>query len=72
MFDGHGFGAQNLQRIGDPAEVLMIPCYGKPERDTQTCQSSFSSGEGFWRPYDPATANYPYALRQRWVRIPCD
>lgn len=68
MFEGHGFCAQNLRRIEDPAEQLMIPCYGTAERDTQTCQTSFSGKEGHWRPYDPATQNYPYALRQRWVR----
>ena len=68
MFEGHGFCAQDLRRGSDPAEVLMIPCYGKSERDTQTCQSSLSGEEGAWRPYDPAEQNYPYALRQRWVR----
>jgi lysophospholipase L1-like esterase len=68
MFEGHGFCAQNLKRISDPAEVLMIPCYGRSERDTQTCQPSFSGKEAQWRPYNPATQNYPYALRQRWVR----
>ncbi len=68
MFEGHGFCAQDLRRISDPAEVLMIPCYGKAERDTQSCQSSLSAEERAWRPYDPATENYPYALRQRWVR----
>ena len=68
MFEGHGFCAQNIRRIDDPAEQLMIPCYGTAERDTQTCQTSFSGKEGGWRPYDPATQNYPYALRQRWVR----
>jgi hypothetical protein len=68
MFEGHGFCAQNIKRIGDPAEQLMIPCYGRAERDTQTCQPSFSGKEGRWRPYDPSTQNYPYALRQRWVR----
>ena len=68
MFEGHGFCAQNIRRIDDPAEQLMIPCYGAAERDTQTCQTSFSGKEGHWRPYDPATQNYPYALRQRWVR----
>ena len=68
MFEGHGFCAQNIKRISDPAEQLMIPCYGTAERDTQTCQTSFSAREGTWRPYDPATQNYPYALRQRWVR----
>ena len=32
------------------------------------CQPNFSSDGGGWRPYNPATENYPYALRQRWVR----
>lgn len=68
MFEGHGFCAQNIKRIADPAEQLMIPCFGTAERDTQTCQTNFSGKEGSWRPYDPATQNYPYALRQRWVR----
>lgn len=68
MFEGHGFCAQNIKRITDPAEQLMMPCYGDAERDTQTCQSSLSGKEGHWRPYDPAIQNYPYALRQRWVR----
>ena len=68
MFDGHGFCAQDLRRIGDPAEQLMIPCFGAAARDTQTCQTSFSGEEASWRPYNPATQNYPYALRQRWVR----
>ncbi|MCA3554797.1 hypothetical protein [Aestuariivirga sp.] len=68
MFEGHGFCAQNIRRIADPAEQLMIPCYGSAARDTQTCQTSLLGDEGSWRPYDPATQNYPYALRQRWVR----
>lgn len=68
MFEGHGFCAQNLKRVSDPAEMLMIPCYGKSDRDTQSCQPNFSAKEGSWRPYDPASQNYPYALRQRWVR----
>ena len=68
MFEGHGFCAQNIKRITDPAEQLMMPCYGNAERDTQTCQSSLSGKQGHWRPYDPAIQNYPYALRQRWVR----
>jgi hypothetical protein len=68
MFEGHGFCARNLRRLEDPAEQLMIPCFGSASRDTQTCQSQFSSKEGSWRPYNPATENYPYALRQRWVR----
>ncbi len=68
MFEGHGFCAQNLKRIGDPAEALMIPCWGHGERDTETCQSNWSGKDGAWRPYNPAQQNYPYALRQRWVR----
>jgi lysophospholipase L1-like esterase len=68
MFEGHGFCAQNIRRISDPAEQLMIPCHGRAERDTQTCQPSFSGKAGDWRPYNPVTQNYPYALRQRWVR----
>jgi len=68
MFEGHGFCARNLRRLDDPAEQLMIPCFGSASRDTQTCQPQFSSKEGRWRPYNPATQNYPYALRQRWVR----
>jgi hypothetical protein len=68
MFEGHGFCAQDLRRINDPAEILMIPCHGKAERDTLTCQPNLTAKEGSWRPYDPATQNYPYASRQRWVR----
>ena len=68
MFEGHGFCARNLRRLEDPAEQLMIPCFGSATRDTQTCQPNFSSNGGGWRPYNPATENYPYALRQRWVR----
>lgn len=67
-FRGHGFCAQNQKTKDDPAEVLMIPCWGKAERDTQTCQSSWTGKEKSWRPYDPQTQNFPYALRQRWVR----
>ncbi len=67
-FQGHGFCAQRQDRLGDPAEILMLPCWGTAERPTMTCQSGiFGKGSG-WRPYDPATENYPYALRQRWVR----
>ncbi|MDE2444867.1 MAG: hypothetical protein KGO94_01730 [Alphaproteobacteria bacterium] len=67
-FRGHGFCAQRQTHLDDPAEQLMIPCWGKAARPTLTCQSGiFGQGTG-WRPYDPATENYPYALRQRWVR----
>jgi len=48
--------------------MLMLPCWGKADRPTQTCQSSWSGKAGEWRPYNPATQHYPYALRQRWVR----
>ena len=45
-----------------------MPCWGKASRPTQSCQSGiFGQGTG-WRPYDPSKQNYPYALRQRWVR----
>ena len=68
MFEGHGFCARNLRRLDDPAEQLMIPCFGSASRDTQTCQPQFTSREAGWRPYNPVTEHFPYALRQRWVR----
>lgn len=68
MFEGHGFCARSARLAQDPAEVLMIPCWGKADRETETCQSSWSGKIKNWRPYNPATQNYPYALRQRWVR----
>ena len=68
VFQGHGFCAQRSKFASDPAEVLMIPCWGKAARPTQTCQSSWSGKAKEWRPYNPATQNFPYALRQRWVR----
>ena len=37
-------------------------------RRSQTCEQRWSGKDGEWRPYNPATQNYPYALRQRWVR----
>jgi lysophospholipase L1-like esterase len=67
-FRGHGFCAQNPKAKTDPAETVMLPCWGKAERDTQTCGSNFSGKIRDWRPYNPVTENYPYALRQRWVR----
>jgi hypothetical protein len=67
-FRGHGFCAQNIKALPDPAEVLMLPCRGRAERETQTCSTGFSGKLRDWRPYNPATQNYPYALRQRWVR----
>jgi lysophospholipase L1-like esterase len=67
-FKGHGFCAQRRERLSDPAEMLIVPCWGKAARATLSCQSGiFGKGKG-WRPYNPATENYPYALRQRWVR----
>ena len=68
VFNHHGFCAQSSKFASDPAEVLMIPCWGQAERATQTCQSSWSGKIREWRPYNPAEQNYPYALRQRWVR----
>jgi lysophospholipase L1-like esterase len=68
MFDGHGFCARNPKMVSDPAEILMIPCWGKAPRDTATCEQSWSGKARDWRPYNPASQNYPYALRQRWVR----
>ena len=68
MFEGHGFCARNPKLSQDPAEMLMIPCWGKASRDTQTCKSSWSGKIRDWRPFNPAKQNFPYALRQRWVR----
>ncbi len=68
MFDGHGFCAQDQKRREEATETLMIPCWGDAERPTQTCEQSWSGEVKTWRPYNPATQNYPYALRQRWVR----
>ena len=67
-FRGHGFCARNAAAGKDPAEQLMMPCLGKAARDTATCTQSWSGKQRDWRPYNPATENYPYALRQRWVR----
>jgi hypothetical protein len=67
-FRGHGFCAVRQERLDDPAEKLVVPCWGQASRATQTCEPGmFGKGKG-WRPYDPATQSYPYALRQRWVR----
>ncbi len=68
LFAGHGFCARNAEFAFDPPEVLMIPCWGDASRPTLTCQSSWTGKVKQWRPYNPATQNYPYALRQRWVR----
>ncbi len=68
MFEGHGFCARNPEFAFDPPEVLMIPCWGDATRPTLTCQSSWTGKVKQWRPYNPAIQNYPYALRQRWVR----
>jgi hypothetical protein len=68
MFEGHGFCARDEKRRDDPAEALMIPCWGAADRETESCQQSWSGKDGTWRPYNPSTEHYPYALRQRWVR----
>ncbi len=67
-FRGHGFCAKDPGREDDPAEVLMVPCWGKAQRLTQSCQPGILGQGTGWRPYNPATQDYPYALRQRWVR----
>jgi hypothetical protein len=67
-FRGHGFCARNPAAGNDPAEQLIMPCVGKADRPTATCSQSWSGKQRAWRPYNPATENYPYALRQRWVR----
>jgi lysophospholipase L1-like esterase len=67
-FRGHGFCAQQKSRLNDAAEMLMVPCWGKADRATQSCQTTFSGKGKGWRPYSPNTQNFPYALRQRWVR----
>ena len=68
MFEGHGFCARNMARADDPAELLTIPCWGKPSEGGLACEQRWSGKDGEWVPYNPATQNYPYALRQRWVR----
>lgn len=68
MFEGHGFCARNPDFAFDPPEVLMIPCWGDAARPTLTCQSSWTGKVKQWRPFNPAAQNFPYALRQRWVR----
>ncbi len=67
-FGGHGFCARNARAGDDPAEQLIMPCAGKAERETATCSQSWSGNQRDWRPWNPETQNYPYALRQRWVR----
>lgn len=67
-FRGHGFCAQDQSRKAEATETLIMPCWGKAPRETATCESNWSGKERSWRPYDPGTQNYPYALRQRWVR----
>jgi hypothetical protein len=67
-FRGHGFCARNPKRLADPAEHLVIPCWGKAKSDTENCETNFSGKQRNWRPFNPASENFPYALRQRWVR----
>jgi lysophospholipase L1-like esterase len=67
-FRGHGFCAQNKKRLADPSEDLIMPCWGTAPRDTATCSLNLSGKIQNWRPYDPQNENFPYALRQRWVR----
>jgi hypothetical protein len=67
-FRGHGFCARDASAGNDPAEQLIMPCVGKAARDTATCSQSWSGKQRDWRPYNPEKENFPYALRQRWVR----
>jgi hypothetical protein len=67
-FRGHGFCARKSDGKADPADVLMMPCWGSAARETQTCGTNLSGKLRDWRPYNPETQNYPFALRQRWVR----
>jgi lysophospholipase L1-like esterase len=67
-FRGHGFCARSAMAGDDPAEQLIMPCAGKASSPTATCTQSWSGKQRDWRPYNPATQNFPYALRQRWVR----
>lgn len=64
-FRGHGFCARSTTPDGNPAEQLSVPCWSKAGGK---CQSNWSGKEGVWQPFNPQTENYPYALRQRWVR----
>jgi hypothetical protein len=69
MFARHGFCARDKANAAEATEMLMIPCWGTAERETLTCQTDLSSTtKRNWRPYNPANQNFPYALRQRWVR----
>jgi hypothetical protein len=67
-FRGHGFCARNSASEDDPAEQLIMPCAGKSKRPTATCTLGWSGKQRDWRPWHPETENFPYALRQRWVR----
>jgi lysophospholipase L1-like esterase len=64
-FRGHGFCARSPEAQNDPAEQLSIPCWSKAG---EPCQSNWSGKDGVWQPFNPQTENFPYALRQRWVR----
>ena len=69
MFEGHGFCARNMaprRRSGRTADNSLL---GQAKRAAvSTCEQRWSGKDGEWVPYNPATQNYPYALRQRWVR----
>ncbi len=67
-FRGHGFCAQDRSRQADPAEALAIPCWSQPGTPVNICESRFNGGDRAWQPFDPGAENFPYALRQRWVR----
>jgi hypothetical protein len=54
MFEGHGFCAQNIRRISDPAEQLMIPCHGRPSatprRASRASRARLETGGPIIRP----------------------
>jgi hypothetical protein len=60
----HGFCARDPSRLTEVTEQVSIPCWG-PKAG---CALNWRGAEGQWRPFDPQTESFPYALRQRWVR----
>jgi hypothetical protein len=60
----HGFCATEATHADSVTEKLSIPCWS-PEPG---CSINWSGNQGVWRPYNPQTESFPYALRQRWVR----
>ena len=67
-FRGHGFCAHNAQGQRRSRRSVDAALLGQGRTRTQTCGTNLSGKIRDWRPYNPQTQNYPYALRQRWVR----